>query len=160
MKRKTLREYKKYPLVNLVKVMSLKSFKSRSKTVLYIHDYEQSAFVNISKTFVQAYLTARKDTNVIVLDWSNLSKKGFITNAASNTDMVHHIIFTIAKFLYIHFENINVPYLGRSSSWNLFIRFDRGWTSEKILACCWIFSWLSHSRRYWKENKNPWCHFK
>lgn len=60
-------------------------------TVFYIHGFEETAEQESVKVVVEAYLQAQPDTNVILVDWSNMAFGNYFLNAAPNTKKV--IIF-------------------------------------------------------------------
>ncbi|KAJ2950132.1 hypothetical protein O0L34_g11480 [Tuta absoluta] len=81
-------EYVDFPLSQACQLLDVKGFDRNNPTVLYMHGFIETAQQESVQVMVSAYLEARPDTNVILLDWSNMSHGSYLLNAARNTKKV------------------------------------------------------------------------
>ncbi|XP_041988130.1 pancreatic lipase-related protein 2-like isoform X2 [Aricia agestis] len=84
----TIEEYVDVPLNQAARILDIKGFDKSNPTVLYIHGFIETAQQESVQVMVSAYLEARPNTNVILLDWSNMSHGSYLVNAARNTKKV------------------------------------------------------------------------
>lgn len=69
--------------------------------MIYIHGYEETAEQESVKVVVEAYLQAQPDTNVILVDWSNMAFGNYLLNAAPNTKKV-----MLLRLLYLMVDDV------------------------------------------------------
>ncbi|KPI92731.1 Pancreatic lipase-related protein 2 [Papilio xuthus] len=81
-------EYIDIPLSQAVDLFDIKGFDRSKATVLYIHGFIETAHQESIKVMVNAYLEARPNTNVLLLDWANMAHGSYLVNAARNTKKV------------------------------------------------------------------------
>ncbi|XP_013142799.1 PREDICTED: pancreatic lipase-related protein 2-like [Papilio polytes] len=81
-------EYIDIPLSQAVDLFDVKGFDRSNATVLYIHGFIETAQQESIQVMVNAYLEARPNTNVLLLDWSNMAHGSYLVNAARNTKKV------------------------------------------------------------------------
>ncbi|XP_028167635.1 pancreatic triacylglycerol lipase-like isoform X1 [Ostrinia furnacalis] len=81
-------DYVDMPLSQASRLVDIKGFDKNSPTVLYIHGFIETAQQESIQVVVNAYLESRPGTNVILLDWSNMSHGSYLLNAARNTKKV------------------------------------------------------------------------
>ncbi|CAH0714530.1 unnamed protein product, partial [Brenthis ino] len=81
-------EYVDLPLNQAFRLLDIKGFDNNNPTVLYIHGFIETAQQESVQVMVNAYLEARPGTNVVLLDWSNMSHGSYLVNAARNTKKV------------------------------------------------------------------------
>ncbi|KAI5636167.1 lipase domain-containing protein [Phthorimaea operculella] len=86
--RSTVEEYVDFPLSQASQLLEVKGFDRNNPTVLYMHGFIETAQQESVQVMVSAYLEARPGTNVILLDWSNMSHGSYLLNAARNTKKV------------------------------------------------------------------------
>ncbi|KAI8422635.1 hypothetical protein MSG28_006415 [Choristoneura fumiferana] len=84
----TEKEYVDFPLNQAVRLFEIKGFERNNPTVLYIHGFIETAKQESVQVMVSAYLEAKPGTNIILLDWSNMSHGSYLVNAARNTRKV------------------------------------------------------------------------
>ncbi|XP_037298355.1 pancreatic lipase-related protein 2 isoform X1 [Manduca sexta] len=84
----TAEDYVDIPLNQAERLMDIKGFDKDKPVVFYIHGFIELAQQESVQVIVNAYLEARPDTNVILLDWSNMSHGSYLVNAARNTKKV------------------------------------------------------------------------
>ncbi|XP_063532013.1 pancreatic lipase-related protein 2-like isoform X2 [Cydia strobilella] len=81
-------EYVDFPLGQASRLFEIKGFDKNNPTVLYIHGFIETAQQESVQVMVSAYLEAKPSTNVVLLDWSNMSHGSYLVNAARNTKKV------------------------------------------------------------------------
>lgn len=84
-------------LSNVAKLMEQKEFNKQNPTVFYSHGYKETPDSESVHTIVSAYLQAQPNTNMILIDWSNMAFGTYHINAAPNTKLVR---FSINYVLY------------------------------------------------------------
>lgn len=84
----TFDEYVDIPLPHASKLLETNGFDVDKPTVLYMHGFIETAQQESVKVMVTSYLEARPNTNVVLLDWSNMSHGSYLVNAARNTKKV------------------------------------------------------------------------
>ncbi|XP_063376837.1 pancreatic lipase-related protein 2-like isoform X1 [Cydia fagiglandana] len=84
----TEEEYVDFPLGQASRLFDIKGFDKNNPTVLYIHGFIETAQQESVQVMVSAYLEAKPSTNVVLLDWSNMSHGSYLVNAARNTKKV------------------------------------------------------------------------
>ncbi|CAK1540636.1 unnamed protein product [Leptosia nina] len=85
---KTWEEYVDVPLEQAERIMDSKGFEKNNRTVLYMHGFIETAQQESIQVMVSAYLETRPDTNIILIDWSNMAHGSYLVNAARNTKKV------------------------------------------------------------------------
>ncbi|XP_045495073.1 inactive pancreatic lipase-related protein 1-like isoform X2 [Colias croceus] len=84
----TCEEYVDMPLDQAHRLFDIKGFEKNNPTVLYMHGFIETAQQESIQVMVSAYLESRPDTNVILIDWSNMAHGSYLVNAARNTKKV------------------------------------------------------------------------
>ncbi|CAH4029329.1 pancreatic lipase-related protein 2-like isoform X1 [Pieris brassicae] len=84
----TCEEYVDMSLEQAHRVLDVKGFDKDKRTVLYVHGFIETAQQESVQVMVSAHLDARPDTNIILVDWSNMSHGSYLVNAARNTKKV------------------------------------------------------------------------
>ncbi|CAH2108458.1 unnamed protein product [Euphydryas editha] len=85
---KVFEEYVDIPLSQASRLLEIEGFDKNNPTVLYIHGFIETAQQESVQVMVNAYLESRPATNIILLDWSNMSHGSYLVNAARNTKKV------------------------------------------------------------------------
>ncbi|XP_072938872.1 inactive pancreatic lipase-related protein 1-like [Epargyreus clarus] len=80
--------YVDFPLSQALRLFEIRGFQKDNPTVLYIHGFIETAQQESIQVMVNAYLEARPETNVLLLDWSNMAHGSYLVNAARNTKKV------------------------------------------------------------------------
>ncbi|XP_031770727.2 pancreatic lipase-related protein 2 isoform X2 [Galleria mellonella] len=81
-------EYVDIPLSQASQILDTKGFNKNNPTVLYFHGFIETAQQESVQVVANAYLEAKPDTNVVLLDWSNMSHGSYLVNAVGNTKKV------------------------------------------------------------------------
>ncbi|XP_050664990.1 pancreatic lipase-related protein 2-like [Leptidea sinapis] len=84
----TCEEYVDISLSQAERLFTINGFNKSGPTVLYMHGFIETAQQESIQVIVNAYLEARPDVNVILLDWSNMAHGSYLVNAARNTKKV------------------------------------------------------------------------
>ncbi|XP_026732602.1 pancreatic lipase-related protein 2-like isoform X2 [Trichoplusia ni] len=84
----TIDDYVDIPLSQASRLFEIKGFEKNNPTVFYIHGFIEVAQQESIQVMVKSYLDARPDTNVVLLDWSNMAHGSYLVNAARNTKKV------------------------------------------------------------------------
>lgn len=71
-----------------ITLFNLPTFKKDKPIVIYIHGYKENPSAESVNTIVGAYLSAQPETNIVVVDWSNMAYGSYFLNAAPNTGKV------------------------------------------------------------------------
>ncbi|CAG9785583.1 unnamed protein product [Diatraea saccharalis] len=81
-------DYVEFPLSEATRLFNIKGFDKNNSTVLYIHGFIETALQESIQVVVSSYLESKPGTNIILLDWSNMSHGSYLVNAARNTKKV------------------------------------------------------------------------
>ncbi|KAM3963736.1 inactive pancreatic lipase-related protein 1 [Aphomia sociella] len=81
-------DYVDMPLSQASQLFHIKGFDKNSSTVLYFHGFIETAQQESVQVVVNAYLEAKPGTNIVLLDWSNMSHGSYLVNAVRNTKKV------------------------------------------------------------------------
>ncbi|XP_053612720.1 inactive pancreatic lipase-related protein 1-like isoform X2 [Plodia interpunctella] len=84
----TAEDYVDFPLSQARRLFEIKGFDKNNSTVLYIHGFIETAQQESVQVMVSAYLEARPGTNIVLLDWSNMSHGSYLVNAVRNSKKV------------------------------------------------------------------------
>ncbi|XP_060803869.1 inactive pancreatic lipase-related protein 1 isoform X2 [Amyelois transitella] len=84
----TVEDYVDFPLDQASRLFEIKGFDKNNPTVLYIHGFIETAQQESVQVMVSAYLECRPGTNVVLLDWSNMSHGSYLVNAVRNSKKV------------------------------------------------------------------------
>ncbi|XP_077288536.1 phospholipase A1-like [Arctopsyche grandis] len=112
---KTLNEYYDIKLSEFTKLLTHEKFRVENPIVLYIHGYKENTNMESVQTVVGAYLKWQPETNVIVVDWSNMAVGSYIVNAAPNTKKVASAVTNeILKLIEGGVNSNNIHIVGHS----------------------------------------------
>ncbi|KAJ0175716.1 hypothetical protein K1T71_008875 [Dendrolimus kikuchii] len=84
----TIEDYVDIPLNQAEQLIDVKGFDKDRPVVFYIHGFIEIAQQESIQVVVSSYLEARPDTNVVLIDWSNMAHGSYLMNAARNTKKV------------------------------------------------------------------------
>ncbi|XP_049868423.1 inactive pancreatic lipase-related protein 1 isoform X2 [Pectinophora gossypiella] len=87
----TVEDYVDFPLSQASRLFDIKGFDKSNPTVLYIHGFIETPQKESVQVMVSSYLESRPGTNVVLLDWSNMSHGSYLVNAARNTKKVGQV---------------------------------------------------------------------
>lgn len=76
-------EHTKYKFKDAVKMLKNPKFDNQKKTVIYIHGFLEGLFAESVKTVVNSY-AARKDHNIVILDWHAQAAPEYFLHAVKN----------------------------------------------------------------------------
>ncbi|XP_028040615.1 inactive pancreatic lipase-related protein 1 isoform X1 [Bombyx mandarina] len=85
---RNVEEYVDFPLNQAERIFDVTGFRKDKPVVLYVHGFIEIAQQESIREVVNAYLEAKPETNVVLLDWSNMSHGSYLVNAARNTEKV------------------------------------------------------------------------
>ncbi|XP_026315342.1 pancreatic lipase-related protein 2-like isoform X2 [Hyposmocoma kahamanoa] len=110
----TFEEYVDFPLMQANRLFDVKGFDKNSPTVIYMHGFIETAQKESVQVMVNAYLETRPGTNVILLDWSNMSHGSYLVNAARNTKVGVATAEQIHKLLEAGLQSDKLHLIGHS----------------------------------------------
>ncbi|KAL4705593.1 hypothetical protein ACJJTC_004470 [Scirpophaga incertulas] len=84
----TMDEFIEFPLPQCMRLFNVPGFRQNNPTVFYVHGYTENPYRESIKTVVTAYLESKPNTNIILVDWSNMNERPYLTNGSVNTQPV------------------------------------------------------------------------